>query len=647
MVWIFKNKKVTSENPINRGSATGKMISLGKKKKAFLVALFLVSIFFGLGGYGYANAEGFNFVTDSFALVIKTVLIFVLNGMGWLFAIATTLFAWVVEPANISGSNGVLNKQVVKDVWIMVRDLLNMAFILVLLFAAFCTIFQIDKWNLKKVWLNILINALLVNFSFPIARFFIDVSNVAFYYLLNSLFASSGTAPGSITGTGIFAMFAGSTGVGNTLVPTDFTTFDITYIIAMIVILFIMGMTLCIVAALFLVRLVALTMLVMFSPVGFVGYIFPSTASYADDWWKKLFSYAFFAPIMIFFMAIALRVTEAIGAENMRSFKAIANANSPANQSSWIASVAFLFIPIIILWMGIGVAKSMGVAGADAVVGAAKSGGKSLAMFGAGNWAKKNYDGYVGARKARQDEIKKKSLGADFGKLANNAADRAHSMTGVLGAKDAQKRYDKRKDADNKDDIKSGVEEQENKSMPDLKREISESTARRDRGETLTPEQKKQDAINAKMALSRPKYDGEMEDEFKAGMADVSSLTDDQRSAGGYAELHSKRIGHASAESARQILDAEVAAMVAPPDTASPEQQAAHANKMAEKAAARVKLKEAEDKAKKAVESEEKKVLQKKKSDHLDVLRGRVEEYQELGKIKPETPTPTATPATP
>ena len=310
-----------------------------------------------------------------FEMGIKIVLNQVQSFVIMLFGMAATLFAWVIDPVNVSGTNGMLNKQAVKDVWIMVRDTLNMTFILVLLFAAFCTIFQVSKWNLKSVWLNILINALLVNFSYPIARFFIDISNVAFYYFVNKLFASSGI----VTGSGIMAKFGAATSIGSLLAPNGFEAQPIAYQLAIIIVLFIMGMTFLIIAALFVVRLVALTMLVMFSPIGFVGYIFPSTQSYADGWWKKLFSYSFFAPIMIFMMAIALHVSEALGRENMQSFMSNASANTPAQDANFIANAAFFVIPIIILWAGIGIASSWGIEGANKIVDKVKSGGKWLA----------------------------------------------------------------------------------------------------------------------------------------------------------------------------------------------------------------------------------------------------------------------------
>ncbi len=447
--------------------------------------------------------------------IFKKLLIGVLNVVGWLFGISATLFAWVIDPKNISGDTGVLNKQAVMDVWIMVRDTLNMAFILVLLFAAFCTIFQIDKWNLKKVWLNILINALLVNFSYPIARFFIDVSNVAFYYFVNNLFTSTKV----VTGSGIFAMLAASSNIGTLLSPSGYANYDIGYLIAMIVILFIMGMTLLIIAGLFVVRIVALTMLIMFSPIGFVGYIFPSSASFADKWWKSLFSYSFFAPIMIFGMAIALKVTEAIGRENMSSFRSHASANVAANNDvSWIASAAFLVIPIVILWTVIGVAKSMGIAGADTIVDYSKKGGKWLAN------APGHYSGVYGGTKKAYESARKdgKILGMQnwATKLAfkSGVADREAKFGGMFtdGKGGWTKAGNKLKDTANKEDIKKKVDDFDKTSNAslhsDINKEIIKTQADRDK---MSGKEKTEAAAKFKQAQSRKDFDKKLEEDIK------------------------------------------------------------------------------------------------------------------------------------
>lgn len=621
MGWIFKNKKTPGEAPIKRDFVKNKIALRGKNKKAFFIALFLVSVFLGLGKFDQTHANVLDKVlTDPFMVVIKTLLVFVLNICGWLFSIAATLFAWMVDPANISGSNGLLNKQAVKDVWIMVRDLLNMMFILVLLFAAFCTIFQVDKWNLKKVWLNILINALLVNFSFPIARFFIDISNVAFYYLLNNLFTSTTT----VTGSGVFALFGASSGISEFLAPKNYANYDVAYLIVMIVVVFIMGMTLMVIAALFTVRLIALAIIIMFSPIGFVGYILPATSKWADKWWNNLFSYSFFAPIMIFFMAVAIKISEAIGKENMQSFRTNASANASPDQSNWIAQSAFMFIPVIILWMGIGFAKSMGVEGADKVVGAVKSGGKWLS---GSNYMKKNYDAFAGARKKRAEEIGKKRWGGSLGDGANNIQDKAMAK---MGSESAMKRYDKRVLAGNKDDIKDDAEKLDGKEMPVLKSEIETAMSNR---ANLNDKQKTDFAVNAKIALARgAKYETEMENDFKTAMganADVNHVD--------YGTFTTNKQAHTNSESAYNTKNAELAAIKSAGPGAGKNGKADYQIKLANWTAEMAQLKDAKEKAKKAVDAEEKRILNKKKTEHLDALRKAIQTGEDVGRIKPRT----------
>ena len=398
MNWILENKNTNSPRKtiLQKAKLWWGGISRDKKIKTLIASLFLVCIFCLAAHTAYAGttptttspAAAITIEKDpGFSDYVKNPLGSALLGikvlMGFLVTAAATLFGVVINANNVSGDNGILNMKPIKDVWIMVRDTLNMFFILVLLFSAFCTIFQVEKWNLKKIWLNILINALLVNFSFPIARFIIDISNVAMYYFVTHLFSDGGQTP--VSGSKIFADFGSVARLGPMMNPAEFVKAPLSYELAIIIFLFILGMTLLVVAILFLVRLVALAMLIMFSPIGFVGYIFPATAKYADDWWEKLFSYSFFAPIMIFIMSIALQICRAMGDNAFASFAAGGASNAVSNdQGTFIASAAFFCIPIVVLWMGMGVAKKMGIAGAESVVGGAQKFSKSV-----GSWAAK------------------------------------------------------------------------------------------------------------------------------------------------------------------------------------------------------------------------------------------------------------------
>lgn len=404
-----------------------------RKTKTLIIVLFFVCVLLIPCLPVYASGSALlNFFKDPFGQVVGWLLLGVQEVCLMLLSIAGSIFAAAIDPQNISGpTSGILNKQAIKDIWIMVRDVFNMVFILVLLFAAFCTIFQIEKWNIKKVWLAVLINALLVNFSFAIARFIIDVSNVAMYFFVNNMFASS---TGSKSGSSIMANFGSTTKLEGILMPSDFVSQPIAYEIMIIIFTFILAMTLLIIAALFVIRLVMLAILIMFSPIGFVGYIFPSTHKFADQWWNQLFNYSFFAPIMIFMMAIAIKVSQAIGDENYNFFVMSASDNTTnAGLAKFIASAAFFMIPVIILWVGLGVAKSMSIAGADAVVSNVKKGGKWLSGV---SFAQKTYQAY----RARRDQTKGDRLSNRLGTYLGNKQDQLRGVfPGYTGDRASQR----------------------------------------------------------------------------------------------------------------------------------------------------------------------------------------------------------------
>ncbi len=284
---------------------------------------------------------------------IASILLSILYLMGFLISVAASILNWVINPLNMSL---VMNNQVVYETWAMVRDTLNIAFILVLLFSAFSTVFQVDKYSYKKLLLSLVLMALLVNFSYPISRFIIDFSNSMMYYLIGGL---------GLTNTDMFASIAQNANLAKIISPA--ITSDLMYLLASIIFTWIFAITLLIIAGLFMIRLVALTLLIIFSAVAFTGSIVPFTASYASKWWDNLFKYAFFGPVMIFMLSVAIKMMAAINVAGMSSM-----ANVSSNQSidsSFVASVAFLSLPIIILWGGIIFAQSMSLAGSGAVIG--------------------------------------------------------------------------------------------------------------------------------------------------------------------------------------------------------------------------------------------------------------------------------------
>jgi hypothetical protein len=444
--------------------------------------------------------------------VFKTLIFAIMVFFSWLLNAASVLFTFVVDVKNV---DFFMNNDAVKAIWYTVRDFLNMFFILVLLFASFCTIFQYSKWNLKSIWLSVLINALLVNFSFAIARFLIDISNVIMYYMLNNYF-------GALTNNGaggIFASITGQTGIVKLLVPGPLSGYEVSYLIAATVFVFILAMTFLVMAVLFLIRLVSLTVIVMFAPVGFVGNIAPPLKKFADQWWSALFNNAFYGPAQVFFLMVAMKIMTEMSKRGLADMSKIAAGNTTNPDSgSFIASMAFFLIPVVILWIGMGVSKKFSIAGAGEVVGRAEKYSKQ-----AGNWAKHlpgrgakyGWQRSGGAGAAAQFKKDGKVFGTKVWLSGDKRKESEERNAALLsGGFEGRDKVEKNQIVNkNREDIKKQVEDHEHLDMDELDAGITGavSDANMDKKGLIAA------AAKLKQALSRGgKFDEHLEDKFKA-----------------------------------------------------------------------------------------------------------------------------------
>jgi hypothetical protein len=360
------------------------------------------------------------------------ILLYVLRLMGTLLELSATLFNFIMEPENI---RSVINNPVIYKIWAMVRDALNIVFILFLLFSAFATVFQIEKYSYKNILKMLIIMALLVNFSFPITRFIIDLSNVLMYYIADTLVMTE-------SGGGFFATITRDSALGNIIYQNNAAA-DTTSLLASIIFVFIMAITLLVVALLLVIRTIALAILIIFSSLGFVGQAIPQLSGKASEWWSSLFKYAFFGPIMLFMLYIASQMMAAISQEQITldtRGMGIAAISRNTSDPGVLAAMSFYVIPIIILWIGIGMAQKMGVAGADAITGNAKNFMKGAGRkFSGYNFGKGIYDSY----KTRRSEAKKDSYSGRVGTWLGSKTDQVRGVVPLPGQRDAQLRYER------------------------------------------------------------------------------------------------------------------------------------------------------------------------------------------------------------
>jgi len=373
--------------------------------------------------------------TGAIATLLNELLYLVFVFMGILVIIAGVLFDWAINPDNFMM---VMNLKAIYTGWQIVRDFFNLAFILVLLFSAFCTVFQVEKYHLKKILLTLVIMALLVNFSYAIARFIIDVANVTMYYILSTAFPDLGNKTGMVTGIVQF------TGIVYDLAPSGLTGLigksATVKMLCSIIFLFLLASTLLIIGILFLIRIVVLAILVIFSPVGFVAGIFPGTKNYADKWWDQLFKQAFFGVIMSFMLYLSIMIMKEMQdtggiAEKMKLFAGQITGKGVANYSEIITTALLMAIPITLLWMGIIVSQQMGAYGAAT---AKKLGTGAMSKFSGLNAVKRGYKAY----QARRQEAQKSGLATRWGSRLASEQDRLRSVVGGRGGRDARNRFE-------------------------------------------------------------------------------------------------------------------------------------------------------------------------------------------------------------
>lgn len=380
----------------------------------------------------------------------------VLSFVGFLLESAVSLFIWAIDASKLTA---ILNNAVLYTAWKNVRDLLNIAFILVLLYSAFCTILQIEKYNYKKILLLLVIMALLVNFSFPITRFIIDIANTLQYTILKSLVGDPAKTLAFHTETTMLKDIINPK--GNPGLPQ---------LIASIVFVFILAITFLAMGVLFLIRIIALAILIIFSPVAFVGSIISAGSGYAGKWWDNLFRYAFFGPIMVFMLYVATALMSAIGTNELLNRNGAGTFSNIVQQNSidkdLIVALSSFAIPIVILWLGMGVAQSMSIAGAGAVMGGAqKFIGKVGKYIGKGAykapWAAIKATGVPGGVKQAWSKRVTQPL-------ERSRQDKEAFFAGKLGDKSAAERNMK---------TRAAQYEKDNESLSDLKEWASKGDA--------------------------------------------------------------------------------------------------------------------------------------------------------------------------
>jgi hypothetical protein len=255
-----------------------------------LVIIFSVG-FFGVARVCYADAAG------AVATILGSIATIVVEVCGWLY---NKIIGSIID---IASYNEFISNPQIKEAWVIIRDLCNMFFVLILLVIAFATILRIESYNVKKALPKLLIMAVLINFSRIIVGLLIDFSQVIMLTFVNA-FADGGGNFENYLGISKFMKFVdentkiwGKSGISLNDTVVAYVLVVLVMIIAIV--------TLLAVLIVFVMRMIMLWIYVVLSPLAFLLSAFPGGQKYASQYWGDLTKYLVNGPVLAFFIWLA------------------------------------------------------------------------------------------------------------------------------------------------------------------------------------------------------------------------------------------------------------------------------------------------------------------------------------------------------
>lgn len=235
--------------------------------------------------------------------------------IGWIVYFFGSIL-WVAGAAfdfsiflSITLSNWFFSRDFIGETWKLVRDLSNIFFLFVLLYIAIGTIFELRSiGNPQKMVVNLVIVALLVNFSGFFVRIVVDASNVVAYEFYKTMSGEETTIKekaGNL-GSRLVGKLTPSTYLvkeGNHIEGENYKLNSTSVLgtllqgVFSILIIIVAAFVLFTASLLFIIRTVVLLFVYILSPLAFVSQIIPSPKfNYFQQWLEHLIKQSLYAP---------------------------------------------------------------------------------------------------------------------------------------------------------------------------------------------------------------------------------------------------------------------------------------------------------------------------------------------------------------
>jgi hypothetical protein len=394
-----------------------RFFSKHKKKFIPLLSLLLVAVLFIFPKFVLADSGA-----------VATVVGWILSPIIALFGKLVVLLLDIL--VSIAQYNGFIGSTAVSYGWVVVRDLCNMFFVLILLIIAFASILRIDSYNLKTWLPKLIIMAVLINFSKMICGVLIDFTQIVMLTFINAV---KDIAGGNLTEMlGINKILTASPdGEGGEITKSSIVGSLILALI-MVIIATVVILSMLVMLAM---RIIMIWIYVVLSPLAYLLASFPQGTQYSQRWWSDFSKNLIIGPVVAFFLWLSFASLGSVEGSAQIKSQMMSNTNvegqdlgGDANESAVAATMTqagskenmiVFIISIGMLLGGLMIANEIGGIAGKAMgkavgkmqsigTGALKMTGKGLKRATGIERAQNAYKAYKQGREAKRQNLAQK-----------------------------------------------------------------------------------------------------------------------------------------------------------------------------------------------------------------------------------------------
>ncbi|MFH0892660.1 MAG: hypothetical protein V1867_07875 [Candidatus Falkowbacteria bacterium] len=249
------------------------------------------------------TASAGEWIKEKFFLYLAYLVYALVWTVGLVFIFLTTLLREVFNWQDF------IKVATVEQGWVIVRDLCNMFFVLILLMIAFATILRQESYSAKRLLGKLIIMAVLINFSKMICGLIIDFSQLIMLTFVQGLGSSGWNKLATLLGFDKLVSMIETANSNKNITINSLSVFGA--LLAGLAASIVATVVVMVILLILVFRIVMLWIYIILSPIAYLCSAFPGGQKYAGQWWSEFTKQVVTGPILAFFYWLALSTAQA------------------------------------------------------------------------------------------------------------------------------------------------------------------------------------------------------------------------------------------------------------------------------------------------------------------------------------------------